>query len=110
MISKGADKYNVAFNTTRLKSYGYGNINLKKEFDLSFGKQVKSFHNSCGDFLRQRKADAKKGIARFSTTSAFVYIRKGNFVFKFPDIGPYDWEGYDNLVTAIDPPWPKLNN
>lgn len=108
VIGKIKDGYDVAFNTSRLKAYGYGNFNTKKNFDSSFSENVNSFYRSCSEFLQDRMEDAKKGIMATSTTSAFIYIRKGNIVFKLPDIGPYDWDGYDKLIAAIDPPWPKI--
>lgn len=108
IIGKFKNGYTVAFNTSRLKAYGHGNFNAKKNFDLSFSEKVNSFYIACSQFLQDRMEDAKKGLMTESTTSTFIYIRKGNSVIKLPDIGPYDWDGYDKLIAAIDPPWPKI--
>jgi len=107
IINKSNGRYLLAFNTTRGRSYGYDPMNLHKEFDSSFQHTIQAFYNDCVKLLRKQAENDKKGLLAMSTTSTYIYIRKGNQVFRLPDIGPLDWDGYDKLIKAIDPPWPK---
>jgi hypothetical protein len=101
IVSKNKEKYNVEFNNTRARPYGLGNMNIKREFSSNFADTLNMFSSECKQLL-------KRSQTCFSTTSANVYIRKGNLVYKLPDIGCGDWNGYDRLVAALDPPWPKI--
>jgi hypothetical protein len=101
IVSKNNGKYTIAFNNTRPRGYGLGNMNLKRQFNLEFADTLNMFSVECKKLL-------KRPQTCFSTTSAFIYIRKGNLVYKLPDIGCGDWDGYNRLVAALDPPWPKL--
>jgi len=100
VISKQTDKYVVEFNTTRGSSYGYAPINFQKVFDSSFDARIRNFYEDCKALIRRNNFCG-------STTSSFIFIRVGNAVYRLPDIGCGDWDGYNKLINAIDPPWPK---
>ena len=102
IITKTQGTYNVAFNTTRGSAHGLPPMHLNKTFDSSFIHTVDSFYKDCKALLKRRSIC-------MSTTTAFIVVRIGNTVYCFPDIGCGDWQGYDNLVKAIDPPWTKKN-
>jgi hypothetical protein len=100
IVSKNNGKYSVAFNNTRPRGYGLGNMNLRREFDIKFEDTLKMFSNECSRLLKHGSC--------LSTTTANIYVRRGNFVYNFPEIGCSDWQGYNRLVAALDPPWPKI--
>jgi len=102
IVSKSNGKYKVAFNNTRPRGYGLGNMNIKKEFNLEFADTLKMFSAECKKLIKHRSFCV-------STTTAHIYIRKGDSVYKLPDIGCGDWQGYNRLVAALDPPWPKID-
>lgn len=101
IVSISDGKYNVAFNNTRPQGYGLGNMNIKRQFGLEFKDTLDIFSAECRKLL-------KRGQDCFSTTTANIFIRQGNLVYEFPDFGCKDWEGYNRLVVALDPPWPKI--
>jgi hypothetical protein len=103
VVSKRNDKYKIAFNNTRLRGYGLGNMNITKEVDSSFVDTLDMFVAQCKELLKAKQFC-------FSTTSANVYIRKANSVYKLPDIVCGDWQGYNRLVASLNPPWPKIEN
>jgi hypothetical protein len=102
IATKIQGKYYITFNSTRGSSYGIPPIHLNKTFDSSFVHTLNNFYKDCKVLLRR-----KSGC--LSTTTAFVFVRIRNTVYRFPEIGCGDWKGYDNLLKAIDPPWTKKN-
>lgn len=101
IISKDNGKYNVAFNNTRLRGYGLGNMNIKREFDQYFQDTLNMFSAECKKLF-------KRNYECWSTNNAFIYIRQGNSIYSLPDIGcEDDWQAYNRLIAALNPPWPK---
>ena len=97
VLTKSQGNYHIAFNTTRENAHGLPPMHLQKTFDSSFGNTIANFYKDCKMLLK------RKSLC-ISTTTAFVFVRIGNIVYRFPDIGCGDWQGYNNLVKAIDPP------